>query len=148
MTETIEGDRPSSSTYKARMAQMFEALVRLLGEAGMPHGTQALDLVERIRNGYDETVAMLTTYRTLDREAATHVELPIVMRTEFTGEDPYVGWEGLGLALNEALDERDQYRKDAAALMLRVIQLEIEKVGQVLPPPDIMPDADDDAVGC
>jgi len=46
-----------------------------------------------------------------DREAATYVEAPIVMRTRFTGEPPYVGWKGLGLALQEALDERDTYRK-------------------------------------
>ena len=43
----------------------------------------------------------------LDREAATHVETLICMRTAFTGEPPYVGWKGLGKALTEALDERD-----------------------------------------
>ncbi|RYD64579.1 MAG: hypothetical protein EOP83_09395 [Verrucomicrobiaceae bacterium] len=46
-------------------------------------------------------------YEKLDAEASTHVESVIVMRTRFTGEPPYVGWQGLGLALNEALDERD-----------------------------------------
>ena len=45
--------------------------------------------------------------RKLDSEAATHVESVIVMRTGFTGDPPYVGWKGLGLALTEALDERD-----------------------------------------
>lgn len=40
----------------------------------------------------------------LDREAATHVESLICMRTHFTGEYPYVGWRGLGLALKEHLD--------------------------------------------
>lgn len=45
--------------------------------------------------------------RQLDREAATHVESVICMRTHFTGEPPYVGWKGLGLALNEALDQKD-----------------------------------------
>lgn len=43
----------------------------------------------------------------LDRAAAKHVESVICMRTGFTGEEPYVGWKGLGLALNEALDKRD-----------------------------------------
>jgi 3-deoxy-D-arabino-heptulosonate 7-phosphate (DAHP) synthase len=46
----------------------------------------------------------------LDKEAATHVETVICMRTHFTGEPPYVGWKGLGLALSEALDERDRLK--------------------------------------
>lgn len=46
----------------------------------------------------------------LDQEAGTYVESVICMRTGFTGEPPYVGWKGLGLALNEALDERDRLR--------------------------------------
>jgi hypothetical protein len=46
----------------------------------------------------------------LDSEAATHVESVICMRTNFTGESPYVGWKGLGLALNEALDELDKLK--------------------------------------
>lgn len=44
----------------------------------------------------------------LDREAATYVESVICMRTHFTGQPPYVGWKGLGLALKEVLDERDK----------------------------------------
>ena len=47
---------------------------------------------------------------TLDREAAEYVEFVICMRTHFTGDPPYVGWKGLGLALDEALDERDRLR--------------------------------------
>jgi hypothetical protein len=50
----------------------------------------------------------LERYQKLDREAATHVESVICMRTGFTGEPPYVGWKGLGLALTEALDQRDR----------------------------------------
>lgn len=53
----------------------------------------------------------------LDREAAKYVESPICMRTNFTGDPPYVGWEGLGLALNEALDERDRLRSIAAGVL-------------------------------
>jgi hypothetical protein len=52
-------------------------------------------------------VQNLETFARLDMEAATHVESVICMRTGFTGEPPYVGWRGLGLALTEALDERD-----------------------------------------
>lgn len=50
--------------------------------------------------------------RRLDREAATYVESVICMRTDFSGDPPYVGWKGLGLALNEALDERDRLLKE------------------------------------
>lgn len=50
------------------------------------------------------------TYHRMDCEAATHVESVIVMRTHFTGDPPYVGWEGLGLALREALNERDELK--------------------------------------
>jgi hypothetical protein len=66
-----------------------------------------------------ELVALLTwasdrvaTLSRMDAEAATYVETPIVMRTPFTGETPYVGWRGLGLALREALDERDFLRSE------------------------------------
>ena len=52
----------------------------------------------------------------LDREAAEYVEAVICMRTAFTGDGPYVGWRGLGLALNEALDERDTLRARVAEL--------------------------------
>jgi len=50
--------------------------------------------------------------RRMDREAATYVESVICMRTDFSGDPPYVGWKGLGLALNEALDERDRLLKE------------------------------------
>lgn len=56
------------------------------------------------------------TYRKLDIEASNYVESVICMRTNFTGELPYVGWKGLGLALNEALDERDLLRKRIAEI--------------------------------
>lgn len=42
----------------------------------------------------------------LDSEAA-QVEMLIIARCGFTGEPPYVGWEGLGLALREKLDLAD-----------------------------------------
>jgi DNA repair exonuclease SbcCD ATPase subunit len=52
----------------------------------------------------------IKTLEALDSEAAEFVETPICMRTPFTGEEPYVGWKGIGLALTEALDERDALR--------------------------------------
>lgn len=58
----------------------------------------------------DDIVDRIATLEKMDSEAATYVESVICMRTGFTGEPPYVGWEGLGLALDEALDERDRLR--------------------------------------
>jgi hypothetical protein len=57
-----------------------------------------------------------------DSEASTYVESVICMRTDFTGDPPYVGWKGLGLALNEALDERDLLRREVAALTDRLAE--------------------------
>ena len=51
-----------------------------------------------------------------DRKAATHVESVICMRTDFTGEPPYVGWEGLGKAMSEAFDDRDALRAQVEEL--------------------------------
>ena len=68
--------------------------------------------IEKLRKKAD-------SFKRLDREAATHVESVICLRTHFTGEQPYVGWKGLGLALNEALDERDQYRTALRAIIAR-----------------------------
>jgi len=57
----------------------------------------------------------------LDCQAATHVEAVICMRTGFTGEPPYVGWRGLGLALTEAFDARDLLADAAKAAYHRVL---------------------------
>lgn len=56
-------------------------------------------------------------YRRMDREAANYVESVICMRTRFTGEAPYVGWKGLGLALNEELDEQERLRVENRYLL-------------------------------
>lgn len=60
-------------------------------------------------------VAERDVLRLMDAEAATHVESVICMRTDFTGDPPYVGWKGLGLALTEALDVRDRLLAAQAA---------------------------------
>lgn len=47
-------------------------------------------------------------FKRLDSEAAQYVESVIVMRCHnFTGEPPYVGWKGLGLALTEYMNKAD-----------------------------------------
>jgi hypothetical protein len=40
-----------------------------------------------------------------DAEWARHIEVPISTRTHFSGHPPYNGIKGLGLALEECLDE-------------------------------------------
>ena len=78
------------------------------------------DLPDALRQlaGTDHTSAIMRAaadrieeLERMDREAAEYVETQICTRTRFTGNHPYVGWKGLGLALTEALDERDQLRK-------------------------------------
>lgn len=64
--------------------------------------------VERLTAAYNAIEMATDRLRGLDAEAAKFVELPIISRTGFTGEGPYVGWRGLGKALNEALDVRDE----------------------------------------
>jgi hypothetical protein len=56
----------------------------------------------------DEALADRDKWRDLEREAAHYCEIPIAMRTNFTGDPPYVGWKGLGLAMTQAFDERDE----------------------------------------
>ena len=67
----------------------------------------------------DEALADRDKWRSLEREASHYCEIPIALRTNFTGDPPYVGWEGLGLAMTQAFDERDEFlereRKAVAA---------------------------------
>ena len=77
-----------------------EAMVSVLKE----QITQFEEMI-RVR---DATIQKL---RELDTEASDYVESVICMRTHFTGDPPYVGWKGLGLALNEALDEQVEAEK-------------------------------------
>jgi hypothetical protein len=60
-----------------------------------------------IRNVCASALRRIEQLEKMDTDAANYVECPIVMRTKFTGDAPYVGWKGLGLALSEALDELD-----------------------------------------
>ena len=61
-------------------------------------------------------VALVRHWRRLETEAAAHVESVICMRSpHFTGDQPYVGWSGCGLALNEDYDELERLRKHASS---------------------------------
>lgn len=53
-------------------------------------------------------------------QARTYVEGPIAGRTKFDGEPPYVGWKGLGLAMEEAFDDRDSLREQLAEARRRI----------------------------
>jgi uncharacterized coiled-coil protein SlyX len=77
----------------------------------------------------DDLIARLTArvaeLEKMDAEAATYVESVICMMSDyFTGEPPYVGWRGLGLALREDYAERDRLRAELDRLTARVAELE------------------------
>lgn len=91
------------------------------------------DEIETLRRERDEARSKLEKFRRLDAEAARYCEVPISARTKFTGEPPYVGWQGLGLAMIEAFDERDE-----ALALLR-------EAGEVLEP---FADACKDTIDC
>lgn len=85
------------------------------------------DIVERLRACHgilagdpecccEEAANVIERLRKLDSEASEYVESVICMRTHFTGEPPYVGWKGLGLALNEVLDDRKRLREPVKEL--------------------------------
>lgn len=77
--------------------------------------------------------AELVRYDELDSEAARHVESVICMRTHFTGNPPYVGWRGLGLALTETLDRLEAELAQARAER-DVLMDQIDALRPILPP--------------
>lgn len=87
------------------------------------HERQYGEISDTVSNLCSEITALraeLEKWKYLDREAATHVESVICMKSNrFTAEPPYVGWKGLGLALTEDYAELSRLRaelerKDAA----------------------------------
>lgn len=60
---------------------------------------------------FAKLVGLARHWRRLETEAAKHVESVICMQSDrFTGEQPYVGWEGLGRALSEDYAELVELR--------------------------------------
>lgn len=79
-----------------------------------------MDIVEKMRNyghldAADEIERLqneVSKWKRLDSQAANYVESVICVRSHyFTGEEPYVGWKGLGLALSQDYDEIERLRK-------------------------------------
>jgi hypothetical protein len=62
------------------------------------------DEIERLRD-------LVKKWQALEKEAAMYVEGVICMRSaHFTGEEPYVGWLGLGRALTKDYDDMKRMR--------------------------------------
>lgn len=65
---------------------------------------EAADEIERLRD-------LVKKWQALEKEAAMYVEGVICMRSaHFTGEEPYVGWLGLGRALTKDYDDMKRMR--------------------------------------
>ena len=60
----------------------------------------------------------------LDVEAATHVEGVVAMWDRFTGEPPYIGWKGIGLAI---IEEIESLSTQLAAALKRAEKAERER---------------------
>lgn len=77
-----------------------------------------MDIVEKLRTSdpygdssdlLNEAANEIERLRKLDQEAA-QVELVICMHSRyFTGEEPYVGWSGLALALSQDYSDLEKY---------------------------------------
>jgi hypothetical protein len=68
--------------------------------------------------------AEVEKWKQLDREAATYVESVIcLMSNRFTGNPPYVGWKGLGLALKEDYDELARLTAEVERLTAENVRL-------------------------
>jgi len=78
------------------------------------------EVADRYKLDLAKMSARIKVLERMDKEASTYVESTICMRTNFTGDKPYRGWKGLGLALTEALDERDRLRLENAKLKKKI----------------------------
>jgi hypothetical protein len=86
MTHPLRGSTEDEKSFLFRLENIQIMDGHVLVEAG--------DLAKLI--------ALARHWRRLETEAAKYVESVICMHSaHFTGEPPYVGWEGLGRALQE-----------------------------------------------
>lgn len=80
-------------------------------------GEWSVDDALKVADALEDAEARIKTLERLDSEAATHVESVICLRSgHFTGDPPYVGWKGLGLALNQDYDDLWAAETEAARL--------------------------------
>lgn len=108
--------------------EIREAILNdLTGRSGIGNSFDDIDddIREEINDTLDEIIQeKIAGLQRLDAQAAEYVETPIIMRTSFTGEQPYVGWKGLGLAMEQALDERDALKTRVHALEAAMCSME------------------------
>jgi hypothetical protein len=113
-------------------ADSFDAIWAVCVELGMQVNPPGVDADgERIDEEWANQFAFLRglaeQVKRLRREqgqVSQYVEGTIAMRTKFDGNPPYVGWKGLGLALEESLDERDDLRAQLTAAVTRAERAE------------------------
>lgn len=85
-------------------------------DAAEPERLALLEINRKLKAELAEVERERDHWKYLECEAANYVESVICLRTHFTGEPPYVGWEGLGLALNETLDELAEVKSESEIL--------------------------------
>jgi hypothetical protein len=118
--ETEGGMSDTPITDKVRAAIKESMTSRTQATYGTGYALRELDRLERELSA--ERAARERAER--ERDAAHHVESQIAVFPEFTGEPPYVGWAGLGLALREHVAKLKKERDDARA--------ECERLGEIV----------------
>lgn len=95
-----------SRTPQETAEEIVREIERTHGSATMHPAQHDAALISRIAAAIEAERAESERWQKLEREAAEFVECVICMRSiHFTGDPPYVGWKGLGLALNQDYDE-------------------------------------------
>lgn len=96
MTHPLHGKKESERAFLDRMASLAYGVGEVLVNA----------------DDLQTLIALVRHWHGLETEAAKYVESVICLRSHaFTGEPPYVGWEGLGLALRADYDELEALRQ-------------------------------------
>lgn len=102
MQQSREFFKPQS-TLNVRLTQVINKMAR-----GLIMSAEDIYTMKEFQATLVAQEERITTLERLDSEASTHVESQIAMLPRFTGEEPYVGWKGLGLALKEELEAKSK----------------------------------------